>query len=198
MVCELILGHLDIGLITVRAALACVFLLGALGKVRNWPAFRRHLAQYEIVPRRLERGTAIAVVALELTVVAGLTTGRHAALGSVLAIALIALFSAVVVSKLIAGRTDLRCGCFGMSSENRIGWYILLRNSGFLVLAVADLTGLRYTGISLTLIFFAFSVLLLRGRSRKRSMYSFTPVRNSMNPSVTVSRKISVETAQKA
>ena len=28
-------------------------------------------------------------------------------------------------------------------------------------------------------------------------MYSFTPVRNSMKPSVTVSRKISVETAQK-
>ena len=30
-----------------------------------------------------------------------------------------------------------------------------------------------------------------------RSMYSFTPVRNSMKPRVTVRRKISVETAQK-
>lgn len=100
-----------------RALLGVVFVVSAVSKVagRNaFPAFTRSLQRMRVVPAGLARVCGVAVVAGEFVIAAALAVPSHfvAGLGFVLAFALIASFTAAIVS-VLARKIDTTCRCFG-------------------------------------------------------------------------------------
>jgi hypothetical protein len=118
-----------------RWAIGFTFAVSALGKARSVRSFQAAVADFGVLPRRLVDPVAAAAVAAEGLVVLLFALGRGwAAAGFVLALVLLAVFSAVLATAL---RRDaaLTCNCFG-ASERRISWYDVARN-GCLALCCA-------------------------------------------------------------
>ncbi len=115
-------------LLVVRLGLAAVFAVAALGKLARPATTAESLADFG-VPPRLRRPGAFALPAVELAVAAFLVLGPTARWGAAAALALLLVFSAVVVRSLRRGeRPD--CNCFGAARPTPVGPRTLLRNAG--------------------------------------------------------------------
>lgn len=118
-----------------RWAIGLTFAVSALGKARTLGAFRAAVADFGVLPRRAEGPVALATVAAEGLVVLLVALGRGwAAAGFVLALLLLAVFSAVLAAAL-RRKAGVACTCFG-ASERQISWYDVARN-GCLALCCA-------------------------------------------------------------
>lgn len=119
--------------------LATVFVVSAVAKARDGRAFRRFVAALALPPRL----STVAVVGTELVAAGLLIAPASAPAGFVLALALLAAFSAALGAGL-RRRTPVSCGCFGSSSAP-LGRMDLLRNGLLAVVAVAGLAGSAVT-----------------------------------------------------
>ena len=107
---------------------AMLFVVAGLIKLRYPSDFRRELSDYGLLPGWLVLPLAGTVPALE--VVGGLLTlvpSTHS-FGVALLLALLALFTVVVVIAVMRGLTSIHCACFGRFSR-RLSWAIPLRNA---------------------------------------------------------------------
>ena len=121
--------------LTIRAALALLFVTAAAHKLRDRAAFRATFAEYRILPE-----TVSAVVPLaELAVAALLVVAATSALGKIGAAALLLVYAAAVGVNLARGRRHIDCGCAGPRARRPIGGGIVVRNA---LLAAAALAGL--------------------------------------------------------
>ena len=117
-------------------ALAGVFAIAAVHKVKSHLAFRGILDQYQIMPRALVPFAAPLVVALECAVCLMLVVPPWRWLGGALAAALLLLYGAAIAFNLYGrGRTSMDCGCGGEATPLS-GW-LLLRNGLLALLACA-------------------------------------------------------------
>jgi hypothetical protein len=64
------------------------------------------------------------------------------------ALGMLTVFTLVVAGALIAGKSQIKCGCMILGSKEVIGWYICLRNAG---LACLLLPTLRPSSASMSL-----------------------------------------------
>lgn len=122
---------------------AAVFTWSAVAKLRDRGAVARDFAAIGIP---FAPFTVIAVVVAEF-VTAGLLVAR-ARIGGIAALALLAMFSAVLASVIRSGR-DISCGCFGANQSEPISAADLVRNGALAVLAALALGGDRAAGIEL-------------------------------------------------
>lgn len=101
-------------------AVAALFVVAAVLKLRNIGDFAQQLSELRGLPAVLQRPGALAVPALEL-VGAGLVfaPGTRTA-GLWLLLALLAMFTIVVASNILAGNVHIACACFGSRRERRI------------------------------------------------------------------------------
>jgi hypothetical protein len=119
-------------------SLAGLFALALKGKLEDLDAFVATVRNYRILPEILVRPGALAVLAGEILVVAGLPfpATRPAAAG--LAGALLFVFAGALAINIVRGRRSIDCGCFRSALRGRIGWSQVLRN-GLLAAAAATL-----------------------------------------------------------
>lgn len=118
-----------------RAILGVLFIWAALAKISDLSGFAGEVHNFRIVPLALENLFAmtlpwievVAGVALVLNVAPRAAT---AVLGVLLIVFLIAIVSAIIRD------LDIACGCFGTRDAAQTGWVTLLRDIGFLALAV--------------------------------------------------------------
>ena len=110
---------------SVSAALSLVVAtylgIASVSKFRNRRVFAEQVADYELVPYRLARGFALAILFAEggaaLLIV---PPGSHQ-VGAALAVVLLGSFIFALGSALHQGR-DIACGCFGQSGDfDRVG-----------------------------------------------------------------------------
>ncbi|HEV2888001.1 MAG TPA: MauE/DoxX family redox-associated membrane protein [Jatrophihabitans sp.] len=121
-----------------RWAIGLTFAVSALGKARSMTDFRAAIEDFGMLPRRAIGQVAAATVATEGLVVLLLALGRGwATAGFVLALALLAAFSAVLVAAL-RRKAAVSCNCFG-TSQRPISFYDVARNG---CLALCCLGGL--------------------------------------------------------
>jgi methylamine utilization protein MauE len=113
-------------------ALAGVFGWAALTKIMRPDEWRGSLSAYGLGP--LERPAAIAVPLAEAGVVALIVGGAPRAAGLV-ALGLLAVFSAAVVRASARVGPRVPCGCFGRSARREVR-LILFRNAGLAAVAV--------------------------------------------------------------
>ncbi len=122
-------------------ATALAFVLSSAGKATNLAAFERAVRDLRLVPPRLTKPVALAVLAAESTVVALIVLGGivpGTALlrtGFLLALGLLVLFTAVLLTAL-ARRLGTSCACFGSTTKPVAGWDVV-RNGGLLLCAGA-------------------------------------------------------------
>jgi hypothetical protein len=121
--------------LTVRAALALLFLVAAAHKLRDRAAFRATFAEYRILPEAI--GTLVPLA--ELAVAGLLLVPAAGALGAIGAAALLLLYGAAVGVNLARGRRHIDCGCAGPYARRPIGGGLVVRNA---LLAAAALTAL--------------------------------------------------------
>lgn len=122
--------------LTLRAALALLFVWAASHKLRDREGFRAALVNYALAPQRWLRSVSMLLVGLELSVAVGLCIPGVAATAACAAAGLLALYAGAIGINLIRGRRDIDCGCAGPMRRQPISAALVLRN---IVLASAAL-----------------------------------------------------------
>jgi uncharacterized membrane protein YphA (DoxX/SURF4 family) len=123
--------------LALRTGLAVMFVFAGASKLAHLPAFSTAIAEYRIVPVKLQGAAAAALAVLEVLVGLGLLVGLQfaALLGGMVLLA----FSVAVSINLFRGRA-FDCGC-GFGSDTPISWSLVARD-----LALAGLAGLVFMG----------------------------------------------------
>jgi thiol-disulfide isomerase/thioredoxin len=126
---------MDVLLLLSRFALAMVFAVAALAKLRDPDGTAETLHGFGVAPRAARLGARVLPWS-ELAVAALLVPGVSASLGGASAAALLASFSVAMGVSLVRGRRPM-CHCFGRLSTRPIGWGSLVRNALLLSMAGA-------------------------------------------------------------
>ena len=122
-------------IIAAQALLTVVFASSALGKLRTWDTFVGVVENFRIVPAVAVRPIAYALPLAELGVTIGVLSDATRRYAAMMAIALLAIFTAAVVVNLARGRRHIDCGCFGPSSRQTLSWWLVARNGALMLLA---------------------------------------------------------------
>lgn len=122
-----------------RLALAVVFAVAAIGKLRDLDGTRRAVVDLGI-PNRHAGGVTALLPLAELTAAVALLVPLWSIqkAGVVLALVLLAGFSVAIARTLAAGRHPA-CHCFGARSTAPLGADSLVRNAALAVLALVVL-----------------------------------------------------------
>ena len=112
-----------------RGALAGVWLLAALHKAADAPAFRAAVAGYRLLPESLAGVIARILCCVELTVGLGLLVPATSVWAGLASAALLALYGGAMAVNLARGRRDLDCGCSAPGTKRPVGEGLLVRNA---------------------------------------------------------------------
>jgi uncharacterized membrane protein YphA (DoxX/SURF4 family) len=118
-----------------RVALAVVLIGAGLLKSRRIRSFVSSIDELRIMPDRALPLVALTVIVAEIAVGSGLLFSQTLAASSWVAIALLTLFTSVVLLAM-SRRQRFRCNCFGSLSAERTGAGTVLRNGLLIALAV--------------------------------------------------------------
>jgi len=129
--------------LTVRAALALLFVVAAAHKARDLAAFRATFRDYRLLPDAPAGLVAGVVPSAELAVAALLVAPATAALGKIGGAALLVVYAAAVAVNLARGRRHIDCGCAGPYARRPIGGGIVVRNALLAAAALAALVPVR-------------------------------------------------------
>ena len=121
----------------VRVALACVFAVSGVAKLLDRAGTKQAVSGFA-VPARLVPFVTAVLAPLELVTAGLLVIPRTATAGLVVALAMLAGFTAAVLVSLRAGR-QVECHCFGRIGGADISWRTVARNSVLAALAVVGL-----------------------------------------------------------
>ena len=122
--------------VVLRGALALLFVVAALHKLRDRDAFRATLDAYALLPSALTAPLARAVPLVELVAALLLVAPRAAAVGASIAVLLLSVYALAMGVNLLRGRRDLDCGCMGPGAHSPIGPELLVRNLFLIVAAL--------------------------------------------------------------
>src|SRR5438128_7741724 len=125
--------------ITLRAALALLFLVAASHKLRDPGRFLATLAEYRLLPAAAVPLAAILVIGVEVVVAMALLVPERRAPGPVAAALVLAVYGAAIGINLARGRRHIDCGCAGPALRRPISGWLVARNAA---LAAAALAGL--------------------------------------------------------
>jgi uncharacterized membrane protein YphA (DoxX/SURF4 family) len=125
--------------LTLRTALALLFAVAALHKLRAPGRFRAILDDYRLVPAALGPPAAVLVVAAELAVAAALLVPALRPVGGALAALLLGAYALAIGVNLARGRRDIDCGCAGPASRRTLSGGLVVRNAILAVGALATL-----------------------------------------------------------
>lgn len=138
---QTMIGYSAIGALTV------ILWVGAYEKLRNLWIFEAAVSGYDLLPHWLWRPFALAYPVLELAAGVLLLVPLTRVPGVVATLAVLLLATGAVVVSLLRGKTEIDCGCGGLSnSYSGLSWWLVVRNACLIVLAfsillIADGTG---------------------------------------------------------
>ena len=124
-------------IIVIRAALALLFAVSALQKLRAPAAFTHAVREYRLLPARLALPFAAVLIVLELVLAIGAFMGSATAVLGI--VALLLLYSVAIAINLWRGRVEIDCGCGGASQGRPLSLWLLGRNGGLAALGALAL-----------------------------------------------------------
>ncbi len=119
-----------------RTALAALFAVSALHKIRDPRAFLDTFSEYEILPRLLSIPGATALVVGETALAVGLLADYDGAGFGLAAVSLLSIYTLAISVNLMRGRRDIDCGCLGPARRQPLSSGLVIRN-GLLAAAAA-------------------------------------------------------------
>jgi len=114
--------------IAFRGALAAILLAAAWHKLRNPIGFWQAAAAYRIVPEALTQSVARLVPIVEIATAVCLVAFTSTAIPVIGAAFLWLAYAGAIAINLLRGRTELDCGCGGISADQKIHWGLVVRN----------------------------------------------------------------------
>lgn len=134
-----------------RLLLGGLLLLAGITKLTDRAGFRQAVAEYDVLPRQLERPFAAALPWLETSLGVLLLLGLGTTLAASLATPLFLGFGIAIGVNLLRGR-HVDCHCFGSVHSEQIGWPVLLRSIALVLAAlVVALGASRFGALEATL-----------------------------------------------
>jgi methylamine utilization protein MauE len=121
-------GHLSA---VVTLALAALWVLAGVSKLRRQTDFRLTLLDFEVSPL-LVQPIGIIIPLFEIVLGATIVIPQFIRLSAWAMLGTLTVFSVAVLQALIRGRTP-QCHCFGQLSASPITWKTLLRNAGIAI-----------------------------------------------------------------
>jgi putative oxidoreductase len=118
-----------------RLVLGGVFLASALGKIADPAGFARDIHNYHMLPLVAENVFALVLPWIELLTGLALVF-NHAPKGATLLGGTLLVVFLIAIAQAVVRNLDIDCGCFGTKDASQTGWLALLRDFGFLVLAL--------------------------------------------------------------
>ena len=120
----------------IKLAIALVFVVGAIQKIKDIDTFQATVEAYELLPEFLVKGFSITLPIVELVTAclllwADLTQGLY---GLILAIVVISITTTGIIINLLRGNLDVSCGCGGLEDEAPLSWSLVGRNLTMLAL----------------------------------------------------------------
>lgn len=116
-------------------AVALLFGLAAIHKLRNLALFAQLFAAYRILPETAARRLAWLIPCFELAIAAALALPMSRRAAVIAAVGLLAAYAAGLALNLARGRRDLDCGCTAAGSRRSIAPWMVWRNL-FLILCL--------------------------------------------------------------
>jgi hypothetical protein len=105
---------------------AVVFARAVFEKVGNYDVYVGTLRDYRLTPAPLAPFAAAALLAAEILTLGLLLSGATRVAGAALAATLLALYACAMSLALLAGRTQIECGCGG--DGQHVSWTLVGRN----------------------------------------------------------------------
>ncbi len=126
---------------TLRTAMALLFAAAVAHKLRNIASFRRTVGQYMrglgVPAPGIERSLSLAVVLLELSVVAACLLPRDALISAVLASGTLLLYALAMAINLLRHNELPDCGCNWGEQPQPVGLALVIRNCILALMAMA-------------------------------------------------------------
>jgi thiol-disulfide isomerase/thioredoxin len=130
----------DAVFLVARIALAVIFVVSAIAKIRDADDARRAIREFG-VPDSVVPVVAMLLAPLELaSAVLLLTTDLGVLAGGVLGLGMLLAFTVGIVTNLARGR-HVECHCFGALSTKPLSWWSVARNVGLIALAAIVIAG---------------------------------------------------------
>jgi len=123
------------------AVVGAVLLIGAVDKLREPELWRDAVENYRLLPGAAVPAFARTLPLLEIGAGVLLLPLATRPAGALLALALLAMFTAAIAINLARGRDRIDCGCGGDGTP--LGTAVVLRNVALMLLAVAAAAPLR-------------------------------------------------------
>ncbi len=120
----------------IAIALAAIFAGSAAAKLVDLDLFEGAIANYRLVPGRLEKPVAWTLPLCELASGAGLVFAATRDAAAAALIILLCVFSGAIALNLMRGRRDIDCGCFGPALRQELGASLIARNLVLIAAAV--------------------------------------------------------------
>jgi putative oxidoreductase len=125
-----------------RIGLGILFVAAAWPKLQDPAGFARAVSHYHLLGETASRVLALVLPALELLIGVCLILGVAHAGASLLALALLVVFTGAVAIALARG-LDISCGCFDTEGGQKVGLAKLAENVGLVAAALLVLAGDR-------------------------------------------------------
>jgi len=116
----------------VSAALAAIFLIGAITKIVDFDRFVGTVQNFGVLPRGAGSVASLVVVALEVGSAAMLLIPQYRIVGGLLGLTLMIVVTGAVLVNLIRGRANIDCGCGGAKGQ-RLSMGLLYRNTSMML-----------------------------------------------------------------
>ncbi len=111
-----------------RALIAFILFVTAVGKFLDVPGFARVLATYHAFPDGLLLPLAVLVPAAELALAIWLVVGRRPFAAAVAALGMHLGYAAWSASAILRGLRLANCGCFGVFLPRPLGWSTVIED----------------------------------------------------------------------
>ncbi len=114
--------------IALRGTLAAILLAAAWHKLRDPIGFWQAVAGYRIVPDALTQSVARIIPMVEIAIAISLLAFIPTAMPAIAAAFLWLAYAGAIALNLLRDRTELDCGCGGISADQKIHWGLVVRN----------------------------------------------------------------------
>lgn len=118
----------------IRWMLAVVFAVALAHKLSSPTSFVATMKAYQLLPAGLAVLVGYVLIAVELSIALALILDTRS--GSVAAAGLLSVYTLAIVINLIRGRRDIDCGCSGPYLRQSLSGWLVVRNLGFITLAL--------------------------------------------------------------
>jgi hypothetical protein len=133
--------------LTLRTALALLFVAAAGHKLRDPGRFRATLADYRLLPAGIVSPAAVLLVGAEVAVAGALLAPACRTAGQLGAAGLLLLYGGAIAINLVRGRRHIDCGCAGPAARQPISEWLVARNAVLVALALVGLLPVRPRGL---------------------------------------------------